>query len=182
MNAIILRNYLFQMYCAPENKLLLVFLKIILNELNQVNKLFEHDLVNPVKLYDVVLKLHQTLMGKVIRPTSIKNGLAMLSVNVADRNNHLPIEAMNCGIEFNFNLKHLPKANEIKVRCFNYVIELLRQMQQRFPENINEYQNCMKDKDCVVCVDVWVVLLCFVQSTREIWCTCILVPMSMLAG
>ena len=34
----------------------------------------------------------------------------------------------------------------------------------------------------VVCVDVWVVLLCFVQSTREIWCTCILVPMSMLAG
>ena len=37
-------------------------------------------------------------------------------------------------------------------------------------------------ENTLVCVDVWVVLLCFVQSTREIWCTCILVPMSKLAG
>ena len=48
---------------------------------------------------------------------------------------------MSCGIELNIilsdlNLEHSAKANEIKVRCVNYVTELFKQMQQQFPENI----------------------------------------------
>ena len=41
---------LYQMYCTPENKLYLLFLKPILLELNRVNKLFQLDKGSPVKL------------------------------------------------------------------------------------------------------------------------------------
>ena len=45
------------MYSSHENKLIPVYLRPILNELNRVNKLFEHEQVSPVQAFDEVFKL-----------------------------------------------------------------------------------------------------------------------------
>ena len=60
------RNYtadlLYQIYCTPENKLYLLFLKPILLELNRVNKLFQLDKDSPVKLLGELMTLYRTML------------------------------------------------------------------------------------------------------------------------
>jgi len=50
-------DLLYHMYSSHENKLIPVYLRPILNELNRVNKLFEHEQVSPVQAFDEVFKL-----------------------------------------------------------------------------------------------------------------------------
>ena len=53
---------LYQMYCSPENKLYLLFLKPILLELNRVNKLFQLDKGSPMKLLGELMTLYHTML------------------------------------------------------------------------------------------------------------------------
>jgi len=99
------RNYtaelLFQMYIAPENKLYLVFLRPILNELNTVNKMFEHDRASPVKLLAELLSLYRNIMDRVMRPAAVNSWSTLLAFDINDQSNHLPVAAVNFGTEFN---------------------------------------------------------------------------------
>ena len=53
---------LYQMYCTPENKLYLLFLKPIVLELNRVNKLFQLDEGSLVKLLGELMTLYHTML------------------------------------------------------------------------------------------------------------------------
>ena len=66
---------LYQMYCTPENKLYLLFLKPILLELNRVNKLFQLDKGSPVKLLGELITLYSTMLLRVVKPTTFSHGV-----------------------------------------------------------------------------------------------------------
>ena len=66
------RNYtaelLYQMYNDPVNKLYLAFLQPIVTEINRVNKLFQLEKANAVKLTDDLMAMYQTLLSRVMKP------------------------------------------------------------------------------------------------------------------
>ncbi len=58
----------YQMFCSPENKFYLLFLKPILLDLNRVNKLFQLEKGSPVKLLGELIDLYCALVQKVLKP------------------------------------------------------------------------------------------------------------------
>ena len=61
---------LHEMYSSPMNKLLMLFLLPILQQINRVNKLFQLDRASPVKLLQELMSLYESIMTRVIRPTT----------------------------------------------------------------------------------------------------------------
>jgi Domain of unknown function (DUF4371)/hAT family C-terminal dimerisation region len=146
------RNYtaelLYNMYTAVENKLYLVFLQPILQELNRVNKLFELDRASPVKLLSELMTLYRCILNRIMRPTTFSTWASTLQYNIDDQSNHLPLAAVNFGIQFQIilaesNIGHTnPKLSEdIKIRCRNYLMELLKEMRQRLPTNVERLES-----------------------------------------
>ena len=111
---------LYQMYCTPENKLYLLFLKPILLELNRVNKLFQLDKGSPVKLLGELITLYSTMLLRVVKPTTFSTWSAVLAFDFEKTSNYLPQSAVYFGVEFHLFLGELKmeemQANNIKER------------------------------------------------------------------
>ena len=71
------------MYCTPENKLYLLFMKPILLELNRVNKLKG----SPVKLLGELMTLYCTMWLPVVKPTTFSTWSALLALNFEKTSN-----------------------------------------------------------------------------------------------
>ena len=138
------RNYtaelLFQMYSDPENMLYLTFLQSILREVNRVNKLFELESATPVKLLEEVMGLYRGILHRVMRPVTFSTWSATVKYNINDNTNHLPLAAVDFGVSFMMALADSnldqERSEAIKMRCRNYLMELLNEMQRRLPANV----------------------------------------------
>ena len=92
------------MYCAPKNKLYLLFLKPILLELHRVNKLFQLDIGSPVKLLGELMTLYCTMLLRVVKPTTFSIWSALLAFDFEKTSNYLPQSAVYFGVEFHLLL------------------------------------------------------------------------------
>lgn len=93
--------YCFQMYNLNENRLYLIFLRPILNELNRVNKIFQHYKASPAQLLNELMSLYTSIMDQVMRPSCPKSFEELLNYDINDVSNHFPISVVPFEIEFN---------------------------------------------------------------------------------
>ncbi|XP_030044942.1 uncharacterized protein LOC115459228 [Microcaecilia unicolor] len=145
---------LYQMFSTPENKLYLVFLRPILQELSQVNKLFESDKASPVQLVTELLTLYCNMLQRILRPTTFTSWGATLAYNLENGSNYLPLAAINFGIEFQLSLHESQiersSAEQIKEHCRDYLLELLKEIRQRLPDNIQQLESLVDLSPSVV--------------------------------
>ena len=71
--------------------------------------------------------------------------LGTLTYDTEDERNHLPLSAVDFGILFQVTLAELDLTSEnadaIKSRCQQFLVELLRQMRQRLPSNVERLES-----------------------------------------
>ncbi|ROJ25250.1 hypothetical protein DPX16_20063 [Anabarilius grahami] len=137
---------LYQMYCDPLNKLYLEFLMPILHEFSRVNKLFQLKNGNAFKMLDCLQSYFRTLISRVITPSAIPpSDSKLLDVNLNDTANHLPVYAVNFGVQFTIVLGEAKLDNTVKTnmknRCCDFLLEAAKQVQNRLPANINTWKS-----------------------------------------
>ena len=143
------RNYtadlLHRMFSDIENKLYLVFLRSILAEVNRVNKLFQSEKCNPVRLLEELVNMYRSVLSRIMHPATFTTWCATLEFDINDSANLLPLNAVYFGAEFHILLegsKLQPAVViAIKERCRGYLFELLKEMYKRLPTNISQLQS-----------------------------------------
>ena len=143
------RNYtadlLYQIYYDAENELYLMFLEPILIELNRVNRLFQLDSCSPIKLTDEIVTMYRSILLHVVRPTTFTTWLSTMEYDIDNPENHLPLGAIYFGTNFTLFVEEATIdreiVNQVKERCRNYLMELLREMRKRLPTNMEQLQS-----------------------------------------
>ncbi|MPC65618.1 hypothetical protein E2C01_059756 [Portunus trituberculatus] len=119
---------------ATKNYAFLVFLKHILGEVQRVNKKFEAEVQDPTKLLSDLLHLIDSMKSKVLIPgKTLKAG--ELIESYLDPRPYLVYEFEKMS-ECKF-----PHEKEIRHRCAGFVVELIKQLQQRLPDNVQVLQS-----------------------------------------
>ena len=114
-----------------------LFLNPVLNEVQQVNKLFEAKSVDKVKLLNEFILLITSIGKKVVLPTS---NIDILTIKVDDFLNPKPY----LGYQFETKVAEWKsqgtlintEENDIQIRCSNFLIALIKQRKQRLSGNI----------------------------------------------
>lgn len=113
------------------NKVYLHFLKYVLNYFNSLNALFQSKALLIQVVQRESLKIFLCLGQNFIKKSE-------LSITCDLRSPHccLPIEEVYLGCECNDLLINIPKsaANQIRVRCLQFYITALEEIQQRLPQ------------------------------------------------
>lgn len=145
------KNYtaqlLFEMYNDPRNKLYLLFLQPVVNEVNRINKLFQLDQGNPMKLLSELINLYQFIFKKIMRPVTITSWATISEFDIYSERNHLPVPAMHFGVEFEIYVTDLgdklstQTVTDVKARCRDYLLELLKQLKKRLPNNVKALES-----------------------------------------
>lgn len=122
------------MYDDDVNLLYLSYLQPILVELQRVNKLFESNDVDPMKLLNDLLFLIDSLVKRVTAPNIRFDIFTHKIEDYVDNNAYM-------GYLFESQCQKMKKGNLdniliVKTRCIKFVINLINQLIQRLPENI----------------------------------------------
>lgn len=129
---------LYNMYKDEINLLYLLFLKPILNHIQQVNKAFEGNNVDPLKLLSDLVLLINSISKMIILPAynidPIKNDIEPY----LDQNPYL-------GYAFENKIRELTEQEiitsveekNLRCRCKNFLFALYKQIKQRLPDNIH---------------------------------------------
>lgn len=136
-NAELLHN----MYKDEVNLLYLLFLKPILHNVQQVNKAFEGNNVDPLKLFNDLILLINSICKMIVLPGY---KIDPLKNNIEPFLDHHPY----LGYGFENKIKHLKEEKKISVgeeknirfRCTNFLLSLYKQIKQRLPDNINIFE------------------------------------------
>lgn len=133
---------LYNMYADIRNELYFVFLKPILDDTLSVNKAFQTNNNDPVKLLNDLIILIQGLAQRIVISGCKEN---LLKVNVKNYLHPHPY----LGYDFEEKMKHCRTNNyltvedemQIRSRCIDFIIALVSQLQQRLPDNIEILSN-----------------------------------------
>ncbi|XP_077279781.1 uncharacterized protein LOC143907119, partial [Temnothorax americanus] len=130
-------DQLYNMFNTQSNFVYLTFLKHILKLLTEINKTFQAENANSLKLLDDLHSLLYYYMNILIPPSRLqleKKNLA--SFNFKDY--VMRIEAIDFGYSFEQAASGLPhhELKVIKERCRDFLICLCEQLQNRIPDNI----------------------------------------------
>lgn len=121
------------MYSDPKNKCYVLLLDWVLAEVQRVNKSYQAENQDPMKLFEDLMMLVKSTAAKVSLPTSRYD---VLTVNI---NEHLDPNPY-FGHRFETALRDacLPRDDEkeLRLRCRRFIVELFNQLRQRLPENI----------------------------------------------
>lgn len=128
---------LYSLYNDEHNLAYLLFLRPFLGEIQRVNKLFESEYADSTKLGKELLSL-TTLLGKMIVLPSFN-----FKEPTADFVFYM-IPKPYLGFGFENKVEELKKSNKISAdqenqlrqRCKNFLIVIVKQLQQRLPDNI----------------------------------------------
>ena len=130
---------LYDMYRDEANKLFLVFLLPWLQDLNRVNKLFQHNTASSIKLVQDLISLYTSVVSRICRPHTFRTWANIQEYDVEDPRNQLPTMAINFGTNFYLELDKMSmsqdKLKDVKQKCRNYMLELAIQLKKRLPEN-----------------------------------------------
>lgn len=130
---------LYAMLSDECNMAYLIFLKSILSDVQRVNKNFESNTADPCKLLNDLVVLIQSLMKKIVVPTyPVERKYMSL-----DFEKHLDPKPY-LGYEFEKKVENLRKSqfqleqeNVLRQRCIQFVSQLIMQLLQRLPDNID---------------------------------------------
>lgn len=130
---------LYSIYTDEKNLAYLLFLRPLLGEIQRVNKLFESEHVDSTKLAKDLVSLITSFIKLVVVPTYIYHPVKSL-----DFTSHLnPKPYLGYGFENQINeLKKIKKISEgeekeLRDRCIAFLIDIIKQFQQRLPDNID---------------------------------------------
>lgn len=126
---------LYTLYKDEHNLAYLKFLSPVLFEVQTVNKAFESNSADSYKLLSSLSNLVQSISKKIINPSYNFN-----PIKTKFENKYLHPKPY-LGYRFEKALKEIPslKTEEeqiLRQRCIHFLIELLKQFQQRLPKNI----------------------------------------------
>lgn len=128
---------LYSLFNDEHNKAYLLFLRPLLGEIQSVNKLFESEYADSTKLGKELLSL-TTLLGKIIVLPSYN-----FKEPTADFTSYLiPKPYLGSGFENKveelkkLNKKSIDQENQLRQRCRHFFIVIVKQLQQRLPDNI----------------------------------------------
>lgn len=131
---------LYEMYNDEDNRIYLIFLSSVLSKVNALNKLFQSDSVDPLKLFEDLNELFYLLLQKIVVPQQLEKTCKKNLENFHFLDYLMPTDCINLGYEFNNAVKD-NKTHEqiknIKRRCKEFLVELCNELQKRLPENIN---------------------------------------------
>jgi len=126
---------LYSLYSDHTVHAYLIFLKITLREVQAVNKMFESNSTNHLKVLDDLWFCITSLTKKIC---NVQSGMDPITMNIED--NLIPQPYL--GYEFeNFVLQHRPflkdgVENMVRSRCVSFLKKLLEQLRNRLPANI----------------------------------------------
>lgn len=137
---------LYEMYKDPVNKLYLLYLKTILNEVQRVTKAFESENSDPVRLLEDLTNLVQFLGKKIIIPTA---KIDVLSDNFDSYIDPTPY----LGYEFELFSKEINPQMlvNVKGRCIDFTKKLIIELRNRLPSNLKVLRkmNLFSSKNCL---------------------------------
>lgn len=125
-------DMLYSMYNDPANHLYLLYLKPIVQEVQVVNKLFEGNDVDPIKLYKDLIGLVESIGRRIVNPTA---RVDILEDNIESYLNPKPY--MGFVFENKLSEYQLPLdlANQLRQRCINFTLKLVLELRARLPIN-----------------------------------------------
>ncbi|KMQ85738.1 zinc finger protein [Lasius niger] len=129
---------LHEMYSTPENKLYLTFLSTTLKNIMALNRLFQSNSVDPVKLFKDLNNVIFSILQMLVVPSQLQKILQYDLATYDFKRVCMPLNCINFGYEFNVltvNI-HPESIVQIKERCKNFLIVLVSQLQKRVSENI----------------------------------------------
>lgn len=119
------------------NKLYLIYLKSVLNEVQQTLKIFEGKGTDPVLLLDALKRLIESLCHKIINPNSRIDYFIQRVNDYVDPNPYM-------GYVFEDYLSKSsleePEKKALKQRCIDFTLKLISQLQQRLPNNFKNLE------------------------------------------
>jgi hypothetical protein len=136
-------DQLFLMLSDRQNYLYMIFLSSCLEKLNAVNKLFQSENADPLKLLeDLYLLLHGYLT--ILIPPMRLNKIPkheITSFNFVDY--VMDVNYIYFGYNFNKESSNIEqdKIVIVKTKCEEFLVELCDQIQKRIPENMHILQN-----------------------------------------
>lgn len=126
-------DQLYSMFRDGKNHAFLIFLKHVLGEVQMVNKKFEAAVSDPTKLLNDLVNLINSLCLKILVPGKKFDEKTVIE-------HHLDPKPY-LGFEFEEKMKEYKLSEEDKMcirgRCINFVVELIKQLRQRLPENLS---------------------------------------------
>lgn len=139
---------LFAMFNDQQNKLYLIFLRGILDNVQKAVKTFESKTSDPCLLYNTLIDLIKSLCLRIVIP---QPRMEFETINVREYMSLSPY----LGYLFEKELTECTRRNDekktIKKRCVDFIIKLIHELQQRLPENMKVLKNSM-------CMSVSVIL------------------------
>lgn len=129
---------LHSMYKDECNYLYLIFLKPILQEVQNVNKKFESKSQDPTKLLNDLILLIKSLCCKIVLP-----GFRLDFENSKVENHLDPNPYLGYEFETKLSSSSIPthEIKQLRDRCVSFLLELIRQLRQRLPENVKILQD-----------------------------------------
>lgn len=128
-------------YKDPQTKLYLLFLRKILKEIVRINKLFQSQNVDIAKITDDLMDMYRSLMQVVVDSNYLSKCSKENLPNLSIQSYILPHTVINFGYEFNSYAQSCSLSSDqiscVKERCKNFMLELLTQVQQRLPDNVD---------------------------------------------
>ncbi|CAH1972573.1 unnamed protein product [Acanthoscelides obtectus] len=132
---------LFQMLSDQTNVLYFTFLSWTLKEIIRVNKLFQSECADPLKLMEDLNLLLFNNLSILVPPMRLQKISKNNVVDFKFEDYIMDIELINLGYSFNSKASSLAiKQDEllmVRTRCKDFLVELCRQIQMRIPESMN---------------------------------------------
>ncbi|RXM28392.1 hypothetical protein EOD39_9831 [Acipenser ruthenus] len=126
-------DQLYRLYCDPQSRAFLIFVKNVLSQVQAVNKTFQGNNVDPTKLIDGLIRLVTSLGCSVTLPT------AQVDYLKGDIRQHLdPRPQLGYEAEKAIREDAVPEAAKagIRGRCVDFTVKLLEEIRNRLPDNI----------------------------------------------
>lgn len=131
-------DLLFSMYNDETNYLYLIFLKPVLQEVQRVNKKFESKSQDPTKLLSDLILLIKSLCSKITIPGF---QLDVVNSKVEDHLHPHPYLGFECETKLSSSKLSVSEVKQLRQRCVQFLLELIKQLRQRLPENIKVLQD-----------------------------------------
>lgn len=121
---------LLKMYSDPVNKLYLLCLRPVLNDVQRVLKAYQSENADPTKLLNDLIQLVQMLSKKVTLPTARVDPLTSPITDYVYPKSHL-------GYEFEKLCATIPPETEkiVRERCISFIVKLTHELRGRLPDN-----------------------------------------------
>ncbi|KAK7791957.1 hypothetical protein R5R35_004580 [Gryllus longicercus] len=137
---------LHSMYKDTLNKMYLTYVCYIFKKVTSVNKLFQSDQVDPLKLFEDLHELMFFLMQQIVVPQQLAR-LRRSAIHAFEFKSFLmPSSCVNFGYDFNaLSVNKNPDIiHDVKERCVKFVVSLCDEIQKRLPNNLEILESVKK--------------------------------------